>query len=178
MKSRTARLFWLIVKHENCRIKIFTIESGSGRETLPIFGHKEEAEIFLWLNSLETDWRVRKTTAGDLVSVLCGPYANVKKVALDPLSVHDGEALLDLVSLGREEFVRNLIGEHKLPALRQSVPEPALLVASDLSETSILRETQWGSFTSFRGGGLNAVRNINHARKDALLARGGEVEHT
>lgn len=110
--------------------------------------------------------------------MLCGPYANVKKVGMDPLSVYDGEALLDLVSLGREEFVRTLIVEHKLPALRQSLPEPELLVTSDLSETSILRETQWGSFASFRGGGLNAVCNINHAREDALLARGGEVEHT
>ena len=50
MKSSPARLFWLIVKHENCRIKVLTIESDSGTGTLPIFGHKEEAEIFLWLN--------------------------------------------------------------------------------------------------------------------------------
>ncbi len=178
MKRRTARLFWLIVKHENCRMKVFTIESGSGRGILPIFGHKEEAEMFLWLNSLETDWRVRKTTAGELISVLCGPYANVTKVGLDPLSGYDGEALLDLMSLGREEFVRNLIAEHKLPAPHQSLPEPELLVVSDLSETSIHRETQRKSFASFRGGGPNAVRNINHAREDALLARGGEVEHT
>lgn len=159
-------------------MKAFTIQPGIGRETLPIFGHKEEAEMFLWLNSLKTDWRVRKTTAGELVSLLRGPYANIEKVALDPLLVYDGEALLNLVSLGRERFVRNLTVECKLSALRQSLPELELLVTSDLPETSILRETRRGSSASLRGGDPNAACNINYAREDALLARGEEFEHT
>lgn len=178
MKSSTARLFWLIVKHETCRMKVFTTESGTGRETLPIFGHQEEAEMFLWLNSLKAEWRVRETTPGELVSLLCGPYTNIKKVALDPLSMYAGEALLDLVSLGRERFVRNLTVERKLSALHQSLPEPESLVTSDPSETSILRETRRGSSASLRGGGPNAACNINYAREDALLARGEEFEHT
>ena len=107
------RPLWLITKHENGRMVVLTIEHGSDGETLPIFSHEEEAEIFLRLGAPGIDWEARETTAEELISVLCGPCAEVKKVALDPLPVVGGEMMIDLVSLGRENFVRSLVGERE-----------------------------------------------------------------
>jgi hypothetical protein len=59
------------------------------------------------------DWRSRQTAAGELVSILMGPCASVKRVALDPLPVLFSRAMLGLVSVNRERFVQDLLEEHK-----------------------------------------------------------------
>ncbi len=121
MRSSLARCsLWLIVKHDNARMGVLTIDPGSDREVLPVFSFEEEAEAFLRLWAPGTGWRARQTAAGELVSVLYGPCADVKKVALDPLPVTGGEMMIDLVSLGRERFLRSLMGEREPSASRQS----------------------------------------------------------
>ena len=40
--------------------------------------------MFLWERALDPVWNVRNTSSGELVSLLCGPYASVKRVAVDP----------------------------------------------------------------------------------------------
>jgi hypothetical protein len=109
------RPLWLITKHENDRTEVFTIYPDSVRETLPIFSYEEEAEMFLWFGAPEASWRTRETTAGELVSLLCGPCADVGKVALDPLPLFGDAAMAGLVSLLREDFVRNLMKERPQP---------------------------------------------------------------
>ena len=114
VKGRAARRsLWLISKHEKGQTEIFIIHPGSGRETLPIFSHEDEAETFLWLGSPGAGWRARETTAGELVSLLYGPCVDVEKVALDPLPLFADKAMGGLVSLLREDFVRNLIDERE-----------------------------------------------------------------
>lgn len=111
-RSRAAgRPLWLITKYENVHGDVLTLYSGSDREVLPVFSFKEEAETFLQLVVPGMDWHVSETAVGELTSVLYGPYAGVKKVALDPLPVVECEALVDLVSLDRARFVRNLMGK-------------------------------------------------------------------
>lgn len=76
---------------------------------LPVFGHAEEAETFLRALG-GSGWQIRETGAGELVSVLFGPCANVRKIALDPpASGASAEVLVNLVSLGREDFVELLM---------------------------------------------------------------------
>src|ERR671933_608473 len=101
---------WVLVKHQNNgRIDVLTVEFGDGR-ALPVFSFEEEAEMFLWFRTSGTGWRVRQTTSGELVSMLCGPCVDVEKVTLDPLPLKiPGEAIFDLVSLNREDFVRPLL---------------------------------------------------------------------
>lgn len=111
--------FWLISKHENARMVVLTIERGDGA-TLPVFSHEEEAETYLWLAAPGTGWRARKTKTGELISVLYGPCAAVKKVALDPLLVFDDQAM-DLVSIRRERFVRSLTDE-RVPSASRQIP--------------------------------------------------------
>jgi hypothetical protein len=41
----------------------------AGKQTLPVFSG--EAEMFVWLGGVfEDGWRIRETTAGELVSIL------------------------------------------------------------------------------------------------------------
>lgn len=109
-------LYWLIVKHDGPRMSVFTIELASSEKVLPLFGHMEEAETFLRALG-DSGWQIRETGAGELVSVLFGSCANVRKVALDPPAPGAGaEVLVDLVSLGREDFVELLTSGAGLPA--------------------------------------------------------------
>jgi len=97
--------YWLITKNENCRLEVLTTNVAEGEQALPVFGHEEEAEMFLSLGGAGDGWRVRKSTAGELVSVLCGPCARAGCVALDPVPVMLEEKTMGLVSLSRERFM-------------------------------------------------------------------------
>ncbi len=74
---------------------------------------KEEAQTFLCLSENDQEegrrGRSRQTTAGELVSVLLAPYADVRQVTLDSLPLSVGRALLPLVSMSRERFVEDLL---------------------------------------------------------------------
>ncbi|MBV9455800.1 MAG: hypothetical protein JOZ19_17055 [Rubrobacter sp.] len=108
------RSLWLISKHNNYPMEVFIIEID-GEQALPVFSFKEEAETFLRLQtfSQEESLRARETTCGELISVLYGPCAGVRRVLLDPLPLQVGqEAISELVSLDWEEFVEDfLMGE-------------------------------------------------------------------
>ena len=97
--------YWLITKNENGRIEVLTTNLAEGEQALPVFGHEEEGEMFLSLGGAGDGWRVRESTAGELVSVLHGPCARVRCVALDPVPVMLVERTVGLVSLSRERFV-------------------------------------------------------------------------
>jgi hypothetical protein len=100
--------YWLIANSANGRVEVFTIECSSEGEVLPVFGHEEEAEMFLRLGEVEDGWRVRESRAGEVVSVLYGPCADVKEVALDPLPEMVAERIVGLVSLPRERFIEGI----------------------------------------------------------------------
>jgi hypothetical protein len=103
------RPLWLITNH--ARMGVLTLEPGSDEEVLPVFSFEEEAQTFLRLGVAETSWRARATTAGELILLLYGTWAEVKKVALDPLPITSGEMALDLLCWGREDFLRSFAGE-------------------------------------------------------------------
>jgi hypothetical protein len=100
--------YWLIAKNENGRIEVLTALLADGEEALPIFSYEQEAELFLNFREAGSGWRVRESTAGELISVLCGPYAGAKEVSLDPLPEMVTEGTLGLVNLSPERFV-NLV---------------------------------------------------------------------
>jgi hypothetical protein len=77
----------------------------SGEQALPVFSGEGEAEMFVWLRgAFEDDWRVRETSAGELVSILYGPCASVGSVTLDPSPEMAAETIRQ-VSVRRERFV-------------------------------------------------------------------------
>ena len=88
------------------------VDGAAGRRVLPVFSFEEEAEMFLRLGGRDDDgWRTRETSAGELVSVLCGPCANAKDVALDPLPGMAEDGTAGLVEVGRERFLEHLAAE-------------------------------------------------------------------
>jgi hypothetical protein len=109
---RPSSRYWLIAKNEKLRNEVLTIDRD-GKETLPVFSFREEAEMFLWLDGLEGGWRVKESRAGEIVSVLMGPHASAGHVALDPLPEMVAGKTLGLVSLDREGFLRGLLGERE-----------------------------------------------------------------
>jgi hypothetical protein len=100
--------YWLIVKNENGWIEVLTLECDS-KEMLPVFSHEEEAEMFLRLRGVGGDWQASESRAGELVSVLYGPCADVKEMALDPLPEMVAERTVGLVSLDRERFIEGIM---------------------------------------------------------------------
>jgi hypothetical protein len=109
----------LVVRRCTRGLEVLTID-GNG-EVLPVFGFKEEAEMFLRLGVSGTGWRVRETTRGELVSVLYAPCRDVRLVALDPLPEMAFESTVGFVSLGREAFVEVLLPSNPIPS---AVEEP------------------------------------------------------
>jgi hypothetical protein len=104
--------YWLVAKNNNSRMEVLTIDRD-GKEALPVFSFREEAEMFLWLGGFDEGWRVRESGAGEIVSVAMGPCAGVGYVALDPLPEMVAENTIGLVSLDRERFLRGLLGERE-----------------------------------------------------------------
>ena len=102
------RPLWLIAEQRCNGLEVFTI----GKDVLPVFSFREEAEMFLGLGHDADGWRVKETACGELISVLYGPCREVEHVALDPVP-----GLVELVSLDRRAFIRALLErEPKAPA--------------------------------------------------------------
>ncbi len=75
--------FWLIFADEHQLIHPLTVPLPGGGEALAVFSSEEEAEMFLWLGLEGDDWRIRKTSAGEVISLLYGPCSEARSVALD-----------------------------------------------------------------------------------------------
>jgi hypothetical protein len=101
---------WMIARHDaNGRLQPLCVRAGTSR-VLPVFSFEEEAEMFLLLGGYDSSgWRARESSAGELVSVLCGPLADVEGVALDPLPEMLEGGTIELVEVGRRRFVGQLL---------------------------------------------------------------------
>ena len=124
--------WWLLVKSGRCRMEVLTL-NGAGECTLPAFSGKGEAEMFLLLGkeAFEQRWHVRETSAGELVSLLSGPYACVRNVALDPSPEIAEAGTIWLVSVSRKKFLRRVLalvqGRHT-PVSGQNCGLPAFRI--------------------------------------------------
>jgi hypothetical protein len=117
--------YWLIARNENSRLEVLATHLAGSASSLPVFSHEEEAEMFLRLWEVRFHgWQVRESTAGELVSVLCGPCASVERVALDPLPEMVLERTVGLVSLSRKRFVDLVLSREQ----RQHKEKPSLRV--------------------------------------------------
>src|SRR3954469_9816609 len=114
-RSLARRPLWTIMGYQNNRINVLTIDPDSDGGFLAVFSFKEEAEAFLSLleDDQKSDWQSRETSAGELVSILLGPCAGVRRVALDPLPLSCCGETLPLVSVNRERFVQELMEEFR-----------------------------------------------------------------
>jgi hypothetical protein len=116
-KSRALmhRPLWIITSYQNNRMEVLTIDPEVEGGFMAVFSFEEEAEAFLGLlvdrEENRKGWRSEQKKAGELVSVLLGPCAGVERVALDPLPLPLGRAMLPLVSVNRDTFLGYLSEE-------------------------------------------------------------------
>lgn len=102
--SCPASKWWVLAKANKFGAEALIADCG-GEQALLVFSSEDEAEMFVWLGGAdEHDRRIRETSAGELVSILYGPCAGVRMVALDPSPGMTAETVR-LVSLSRERFV-------------------------------------------------------------------------
>jgi len=109
--------YWVIAKDANDRLgqpAPLTVDLDGTGEALPVFSFEEEAEMFLWLQTIEDGWEVRETTPGQLVSILYGPCADVGRVMLDPLPEIGLSMQISLLGLDRNDFVESVMGARSL----------------------------------------------------------------
>ncbi len=109
------RPLWIIASLQAGRLDVLTVDPDGDGGYLPVFSFEEEAETFLRLSGDDgkSGWWSREATSGELVSVLLAPCAEVKQVALDPLPLSFGGGMVPFVSVKRERFVQDLMGERR-----------------------------------------------------------------
>ena len=126
IRGLARRPLWIITCYRNNRMEVLTIDpDGDDGGSLPVFSFKEEAQTFLGLSENDQEgrrWRIRETTAGELVSVLLAPCADVRQVMLDPLPSSLVRLMAPLCSVARERFLEELMGSRREPAGELLVP--------------------------------------------------------
>ena len=107
-------MLWLISRGSsvcsNPSLKALLVDGGRNGEALAVFGHEEEAEMFLRLWASRDGWRVQGVEERKLASSFRGPsWAGVRSVALDPIPGNlAGEAFDLLACMDRDRFVQRL----------------------------------------------------------------------
>ncbi len=83
-----------------------------GEEALVLFSSWEATEDFFLSNVFSGDWYARECSAGELVSLLLGPYECIDWILFDPrLGMHLGEGDTQANLVRKERFVDYLLGQ-------------------------------------------------------------------
>lgn len=104
---------YLISRHTHHRIEVWISEAGDG-QALPVFSTYRAANEYLQSGDFGSEWHVRESTAGELISLLMGHVADVETVVLDPpLGMLAYENSLPN-RLSKETFIGSLMKEPML----------------------------------------------------------------
>jgi hypothetical protein len=122
---RPVILHHAIARHGNDGLRLLHVPLGFGEEALVVFSSRETARRYCLSRRhflpkvFGEEWHERVCSAGELVSLLLGPYEGLDWVLLDPRPgmrvVEGGTQEADLMS--RERFVDQLL-EQALPVTR------------------------------------------------------------
>jgi hypothetical protein len=81
-----------------------------GREAIALFSGEEEAMMFRHFSKEGSNSSILETSAGEVLSLLYGPWSVAEHVALDPFREVLGLGFLELLTLSRERFARSFAG--------------------------------------------------------------------
>lgn len=112
--------FWLILQRRRGGTEILTTKLSDARRVLPVFSFEAEALLYA-LADARVGSQARRTSAGELVSILYGPCRGVELVALDPWASSEAEALIGFVSLDRNRFLNFLVRKGRPAKLLRSI---------------------------------------------------------
>jgi hypothetical protein len=114
---------WLIVRDGGGPVEPICVYGG-GERMLPIFSFEEEAQLFIRLGGYDDGhWRAWESCAGELISVLYGPCAEVKSVALDLLPEMLSDGTFALVGVEALPGAHTGEGEANFPVMGKSMGE-------------------------------------------------------
>ena len=104
----------MVTRNVDGRTQVLTVVGNHG-EALPIFSGEGEAEMFVWIGgACREGWRPTETRCAEILSVLRGPCAGARTVALDPAPRSIAQETPELV--GRERFEAFLINGDRHPS--------------------------------------------------------------
>lgn len=106
---------FVIARRDADDTDVLVLRFSDGRTALPVFGHEEEAGMFLWLETAGEGWYVAEVSEGDLTIMLRGSCAGVRWIVY-PFAANDvgkGPATVD-----REDFLQTLSSD-RTETLRQ-----------------------------------------------------------
>ncbi len=103
-------LHYGVARHGHNGLSLLHVPLGFDEEALVVFSSWQEAQKFFLSEVSSGDWYPRECSAGELISLLVGPYEGIRWVLLDPLSggLTAGGTHTNLIS--RERFVDHLLG--------------------------------------------------------------------
>jgi hypothetical protein len=101
---------YVVARNKTCGLELLRISLKSGEEVVPVFSSGEMAGRFLLSSVLGEGWRVRGCSIGEMVSLLFGPCADIKRVLLNPFP--ESLAVKDELAepVYRESFIASLLG--------------------------------------------------------------------
>ena len=92
-------------------LKLLRVSLRFGEEALVVFSSWESAQSFFVSDVFQGEWYARECSAGELTSLLLGPYKAIKWVLIAPSpegSLVEGDTQANLMR--RERFVDHLLG--------------------------------------------------------------------
>jgi hypothetical protein len=113
-RRRTLRpvlLHYAIAQDGASSLKLLRVSLRFGEEALVVFSSWEAAQGFFLSHVFQGEWYARECSAGELTSLLLGPYKATKWVLFDPPpegSFVEGDTQSNLIM--RKDFVDHLLG--------------------------------------------------------------------
>src|SRR4051794_34694334 len=105
-------LLYAIAHNVDNRLRLLHVPLGFGQEALVVFSSWRAAQNFFLSDVFRGEWYTRECSAGELTSLLLGPYEGIEWVLFDPLP-EEGEHLRARTTqanvLSRESFVEYLL---------------------------------------------------------------------
>jgi hypothetical protein len=108
--GRQATSQYVIARPERGGLELLRVSVEAGdEEALPVFSFEELAKEFLRSGNFGSEWYVRESYNGELISLLLGPFADIEWILPNPLPEPFAaeDALLNL--LDRGSFVSLLL---------------------------------------------------------------------
>ncbi len=108
---RPVLLHYAIARHEDKGLMLLHMPLRLGEEALVLFSSWEAVQNFFLSNVFSGDWYARECSAGELASLLLGPYEGIDWILFDPPSgMHLGEGDTRANLMRRKRFVDYLLG--------------------------------------------------------------------
>lgn len=104
---------YLIARHSHNRMDVL-VSYAENEAALPVFSTKQAAWQFLRSTTPGSEWHVRESTAGELISLLMGHIADVEMVVLDPSAGSELGADAPVEHISKNEFIGSLMKEPML----------------------------------------------------------------